>query len=127
DCGRRRAGGASSGRDAPACGPRRGGRTASRRTCSSCAHAGRHASGRGRSRSYYHVGAGRELVGAGETGSRARLELRRSSFRRSGRPARAVRLPLVKINLPNALTLLRIFLVPFLVVVLLTKFDGREI
>ncbi|HLN57489.1 MAG TPA: CDP-diacylglycerol--glycerol-3-phosphate 3-phosphatidyltransferase [Thermoanaerobaculia bacterium] len=31
------------------------------------------------------------------------------------------------INLPNALTLLRIFLVPFLVVVLLTKFDGREI
>jgi CDP-diacylglycerol---glycerol-3-phosphate 3-phosphatidyltransferase len=30
------------------------------------------------------------------------------------------------INLPNALTLLRIFLVPFLVVVLLTKFDGRE-
>jgi CDP-diacylglycerol--glycerol-3-phosphate 3-phosphatidyltransferase len=33
----------------------------------------------------------------------------------------------VTINLPNALTLLRIFLVPFLVVVLLTKFDGREI
>ena len=33
----------------------------------------------------------------------------------------------MKINLPNALTLLRIFLVPFLVVVLLTKFDGREI
>jgi len=32
----------------------------------------------------------------------------------------------LKINLPNALTLLRIFLVPFLVVVLLTKFDGRE-
>jgi CDP-diacylglycerol--glycerol-3-phosphate 3-phosphatidyltransferase len=31
------------------------------------------------------------------------------------------------LNLPNALTLLRIFLVPFLVVVLLTKFDGREI
>ena len=30
------------------------------------------------------------------------------------------------LNLPNALTLLRIFLVPFLVVVLLTKFDGRE-
>jgi len=30
------------------------------------------------------------------------------------------------VNLPNALTLLRIFLVPFLVVVLLTKFDGRE-
>jgi len=29
-------------------------------------------------------------------------------------------------NLPNSLTLLRIFLVPFLVVVLLTKFDGRE-
>ncbi len=29
-------------------------------------------------------------------------------------------------NLPNALTLLRIFLVPFLVVVLLTKFEGRE-
>jgi CDP-diacylglycerol--glycerol-3-phosphate 3-phosphatidyltransferase len=30
------------------------------------------------------------------------------------------------INLPNALTLLRIFLVPFLVVVLLTKWEGRE-
>ncbi|HEY6064871.1 MAG TPA: CDP-diacylglycerol--glycerol-3-phosphate 3-phosphatidyltransferase [Thermoanaerobaculia bacterium] len=30
------------------------------------------------------------------------------------------------INLPNALTLLRIFLVPFLLVVLLTKFEGRE-
>ena len=29
-------------------------------------------------------------------------------------------------NLPNALTLFRIFLVPFLVVVLLTKFNGRE-
>ena len=29
-------------------------------------------------------------------------------------------------NLPNALTLLRIFLVTFLVVVLLTKFSGRE-
>jgi CDP-diacylglycerol--glycerol-3-phosphate 3-phosphatidyltransferase len=29
-------------------------------------------------------------------------------------------------NLPNALTLFRIFLVPFLVVVLLTKFMGRE-
>jgi CDP-diacylglycerol---glycerol-3-phosphate 3-phosphatidyltransferase len=33
----------------------------------------------------------------------------------------------MKLNLPNSLTLLRIFLVPFLVVVLLTKFDGREI
>ena len=33
----------------------------------------------------------------------------------------------MKLNLPNALTLFRIFLVPFLVVVLLTKFDGREI
>jgi phosphatidylglycerophosphate synthase len=30
-------------------------------------------------------------------------------------------------NLPNALTLGRIFLVPLLVVVLLTKFDGRMI
>lgn len=30
------------------------------------------------------------------------------------------------LNLPNSLTLLRIFLVPFLVVVLLTKFAGRE-
>jgi CDP-diacylglycerol---glycerol-3-phosphate 3-phosphatidyltransferase len=30
------------------------------------------------------------------------------------------------VNLPNSLTLLRIFLVPFLVVVLLTKFEGRE-
>jgi CDP-diacylglycerol---glycerol-3-phosphate 3-phosphatidyltransferase len=33
----------------------------------------------------------------------------------------------LKLNIPNSLTLLRIFLVPFLVVVLLTKFDGREI
>lgn len=31
------------------------------------------------------------------------------------------------LNIPNSLTLLRIFLVPFLVVVLLTKFDGKEI
>lgn len=38
----------------------------------------------------------------------------------SGRPER------LTINLPNALTLLRIFLVPFLLVVLLTKFEGRE-
>ena len=30
------------------------------------------------------------------------------------------------INLPNSLTLFRIFLVPFLVVVLLTKFSGKE-
>ncbi len=30
------------------------------------------------------------------------------------------------VNLPNSLTLLRIFLVPFLVVVLLTKFEGKE-
>ena len=30
------------------------------------------------------------------------------------------------VNIPNSLTLLRIFLVPFLVVVLLTKFDGKE-
>src|SRR6187399_3008069 len=30
------------------------------------------------------------------------------------------------VNLPNAITLGRIFLVPLLVVVLLTKFDGRE-
>ena len=30
------------------------------------------------------------------------------------------------LNVPNSLTLLRIFLVPFLVVVLLTKFNGRE-
>jgi CDP-diacylglycerol--glycerol-3-phosphate 3-phosphatidyltransferase len=29
-------------------------------------------------------------------------------------------------NLPNSLTLLRIFLIPILVVVLLTKFDGKE-
>ncbi len=33
----------------------------------------------------------------------------------------------MNLNLPNTLTLTRIFLVPFLVVVLLTKFDGREI
>jgi CDP-diacylglycerol---glycerol-3-phosphate 3-phosphatidyltransferase len=30
------------------------------------------------------------------------------------------------VNLPNSLTLLRIFMVPILVVVLLTKFDGKE-
>jgi len=30
-------------------------------------------------------------------------------------------------NLPNAITLARIFLVPLLVVVLLTKFDGRQV
>ena len=35
--------------------------------------------------------------------------------------------PNLKINLPNGLTLLRIFLVPFLVVALLTRFEGREI
>jgi len=34
---------------------------------------------------------------------------------------------LSRINLPNALTLARIFLVPLLVVVLLTKFEGRLI
>lgn len=33
----------------------------------------------------------------------------------------------LKLNLPNWLTLFRIFLVPFLVVDLLVKFDGREI
>ena len=32
----------------------------------------------------------------------------------------------MRLNLPNALTLLRIFLVPFLVVVLLTKFEGAR-
>jgi CDP-diacylglycerol--glycerol-3-phosphate 3-phosphatidyltransferase len=31
------------------------------------------------------------------------------------------------LNLPNSLTVLRIFLVPFLVVVLLTKFEGKEL
>jgi phosphatidylglycerophosphate synthase len=30
-------------------------------------------------------------------------------------------------NLPNSLTVTRIFLVPLLVVVLLTKFEGRQI
>ena len=30
-------------------------------------------------------------------------------------------------NLPNSLTLLRIFLVPILVVILLTKFEGKEL
>lgn len=45
-----------------------------------------------------------------------------------GQPSASPLSPAVamRINLPNALTLLRIFLVPFLVVVLLTKFDGRE-
>lgn len=46
-------------------------------------------------------------------------------------PQRPQRLPGERVsneiwNLPNALTLFRIFLVPFLVVVLLTKFTGRE-
>lgn len=49
----------------------------------------------------------------------------------SGEPSRlppaTFRFAPLGINLPNALTLLRIFLVPFLVVVLLTKFEGREI
>ena len=31
------------------------------------------------------------------------------------------------LNLPNSLTIFRIFLVPFLVVVLLTRFEGKEI
>ena len=41
--------------------------------------------------------------------------------------ADGLKLTLLTVNLPNALTLLRIFLVPFLVVVLLTKFEAREI
>jgi CDP-diacylglycerol---glycerol-3-phosphate 3-phosphatidyltransferase len=41
--------------------------------------------------------------------------------------AEGLRLTLSRVNLPTALTLFRIFLVPFLVVVLLTKFEGREI
>lgn len=47
-----------------------------------------------------------------------------------GRPQAAPEAPTsyrLNINLPNGLTLFRIFLVPFLVVVLLTKFEGREI
>jgi CDP-diacylglycerol--glycerol-3-phosphate 3-phosphatidyltransferase len=36
-------------------------------------------------------------------------------------------MPQRRMNLPNALTLTRIFLVPLLVVVLLTKFEGRQI
>lgn len=46
---------------------------------------------------------------------------------RSRTTADGLRLTIATVNLPNALTLLRIFLVPFLVVVLLTKFEGREI
>jgi CDP-diacylglycerol--glycerol-3-phosphate 3-phosphatidyltransferase len=42
-------------------------------------------------------------------------------------PAASARPRFLKLNLPNTLSLFRIFLVPFLVVVLLTKFDGREI
>ena len=42
-------------------------------------------------------------------------------------PAGGMRKPSnVMLNVPNTLTLLRIFLVPFLVVVLLTKFTNRE-
>lgn len=42
-------------------------------------------------------------------------------------PAGGMRRPSnVMLNVPNTLTLLRIFLVPFLVVVLLTKFSNRE-
>lgn len=56
---------------------------------------------------------------------------RQAAERRAGRsgPAAGSRRGTrdLRINLPNALTLLRIFLVPFLVVVLLTKFEGREI
>jgi CDP-diacylglycerol--glycerol-3-phosphate 3-phosphatidyltransferase len=42
------------------------------------------------------------------------------------RPLRREDFSTVIWNVPNSLTLLRIFLVPFLVVVLLTKFSGRE-
>jgi len=44
------------------------------------------------------------------------------------RSRRAMRDDLLReiLNLPNSLTLFRIFLVPFLVVVLLTRFEGRE-
>jgi CDP-diacylglycerol--glycerol-3-phosphate 3-phosphatidyltransferase len=60
------------------------------------------------------------------------MEAERSSLPEAPRPPSAFTPPLsglrsLKINLPNALTLLRIFLVPFLVVVLLTKFEAREI
>jgi CDP-diacylglycerol--glycerol-3-phosphate 3-phosphatidyltransferase len=47
-----------------------------------------------------------------------------------GRPPSALQLPEPlrhQLNLPNALTVTRIFLVPLLVVVLLTKFEGRLI
>ena len=42
----------------------------------------------------------------------------------AGRPATMARL---RMNLPNSITVARIFLVPLLVVVLLTKFEGRQI
>ncbi len=48
----------------------------------------------------------------------------RAEFGYSVREARRADLGL-RMNLPNALTLARIFLVPLLVVVLLTKFEGR--
>ena len=58
---------------------------------------------------------------------RAGVEVRRCCGLRStyseARPARIE----LRMNLPNALTLGRIFLVPLLVVVLLTKFEGRLI
>src|SRR6476620_8488115 len=38
-----------------------------------------------------------------------------------------VECPFPNMNLPNALTLVRMFLVPLLVVVLLTEFEGRQI
>jgi CDP-diacylglycerol--glycerol-3-phosphate 3-phosphatidyltransferase len=69
-----------------------------------------------------------------ETGDEKRIssEAERSSLPEAPRPSPAFPLASsgpgsLRINLPNALTLLRIFLVPFLVVVLLTKFDAREI
>ncbi|HVT02943.1 MAG TPA: CDP-diacylglycerol--glycerol-3-phosphate 3-phosphatidyltransferase [Thermoanaerobaculia bacterium] len=48
------------------------------------------------------------------------------------KPAKVLNRPKIEdisreiVNVPNSLTLLRIFLVPFLVVVLLTKFEGKE-
>lgn len=67
-----------------------------------------------------------------EDGRRTSTEVERSSLPEAPRPSSVYPLPSsglrsIKVNLPTALTLLRIFLVPFLVVVLLTKFDGREI
>src|SRR4051812_15441905 len=68
-------------------------------------------------------------ITAGVGTSRRRPEMRSEDARGSEYSVREAAFPGLELfmNLPNALTLGRIFLVPLLVVVLLTKFEGRLI